>query len=209
VSHSIQERFVVLEGLDGAGTTTQAGLLSRRLAAESRPHSITWEPTDGPIGALIRSILSGRIPALPKTIALLFAADRGEHIGSTDGILERAGRGELVISDRYLFSSLAYQSIQCGMQYVMGLNSDFPLPQCLFFVDTPVEICQSRLARRSARDLFDSFTFQSKVRETYLAVLESFRGSGMQIQILDGSRSAEEIGDRIWKVLNALPIHKV
>ena len=200
---------MVLEGLDGAGTTTQAELLSERLKAEGRPHSMTWEPTDGPIGALIRSILSGRIPALPKTIALLFAADRGEHLGSTDGILERTGRGELVISDRYLFSSLAYQSIQCGMEYVMGLNREFPLPQCLFFVDTPVEICQSRLAKRSARELFDNSSFQSKVRETYLAVIESFRGSGMKICILDGSRRAGEIGDEIWKVLGSLPIHKV
>ncbi len=200
---------MVLEGLDGAGTTTQAELLSNRLKAASRPHWITWEPTDGPIGALIRSILSGSIPALPKTIALLFAADRGEHLGSRDGILERASRGELVISDRYLFSSLAYQSIQCGMEYVMELNGEFPLPQCLFFVDTPVKICQSRLARRSARDLFDSSGFQSKVRESYLAVIESFRGSGMKICILDGSRGVEEIGDEIWKVLESLPIHKV
>jgi dTMP kinase len=209
VDYTIQERFVVLEGLDGAGTTTQTELLAERLKAEGRPYSISWEPTDGPIGVSIRSILSHKTPALPRTIALLFAADRSEHLGSADGILERTGRGELVISDRYLFSSLAYQSIQCGMDYVMELNSGFPLPQCLFFVDTPVEICQSRLARRTTRELFDALSFQSKVRDTYLAVIDSFRGSGMKIRILDGSRSADEIGDEIWKVLKSLPIHRV
>lgn len=200
---------MVLEGLDGAGTTTQAEILSRRLKAEGRPFSVSWEPTDGPVGTLIRAILSGGIPALPRTIALLFAADRGEHLGSQNGILERTGRGELVISDRYIFSSLAYQSVQCGMEYVMGLNGGFPLPQCLFFLDTPVETCQSRLARRSARELFDGLSFQSKVRENYLAVIGTFRESGMKISIIDGSRSAEEIGDEIWKVLRSLPIHRV
>ncbi len=206
---TILERFVVLEGLDGAGTSTQAQLLSERLKAESRPHCITWEPTDGRVGALIREILSSKVPALPQTIALLFAADRNEHLGSPDGIWERTRRGELVVSDRYVFSSLAYQSIPCGMEYVRRLNDGFPLPQCLFFLDTPVETCQKRLERRSSRDLFDSPAFQAKVRDSYLAVIESYRGTGMQICILDGSRSIQEIGDRIWKVLGSLPIHKV
>jgi dTMP kinase len=209
VSFSIQEKFVVLEGLDGAGTTTQADLLSKRLRAEGRPHSVSWEPTDGPVGALIRSILAHMVPALPRTIALLFAADRNQHLNAPDGIIERTARGELVISDRYLFSSLAYQSIECGMEYVMELNRSFPLPQCLFFVDTPVEICQERLARRSTRDLFDNISFQSKVRDAYLSVIGRFSGSGMTICILDGSLAPEAIGDEIWKVLESLPIHKV
>ena len=75
VGFSIQERFVVLEGLDGAGTTTQAEILSRRLKGLGLPHSVSWEPTDGPVGALIRSILSHKVAALPQSIALLFAAD--------------------------------------------------------------------------------------------------------------------------------------
>jgi dTMP kinase len=209
VGYTILESFIVLEGLDGAGTTTQAEELSRRLSALGRPYWVTWEPSDGHVGAMIRSVLSHKAPALPRTIALLFSADRNEHLEAAGGIRERTARGELVISDRYLFSSLAYQSIDCGMEYVRELNKEFPLPQCLFFVDTPVEICQRRLAQRSSRELFDNVSFQSRVREAYLAVIEGYKGSGMRICILDGSRSARRIGDEIWKVLESLPIHKV
>jgi dTMP kinase len=206
VTHTIQERFIVLEGLDGAGTTTQMEMLDERLTRKGVHHTATFEPTDGPVGAFIRAVLSGKTPALPQTIALLFAADRNEHLYSAEGILARTARGELVVSDRYLFSSLAYQSIQCGLDYVLTLNSGFPLPQCLFFLDTPVEVCQRRLSRRTAGELFDGVEFQSRVREAYLDVLARYRNSGMCIEALEGDRPAREIHEKIWKVLSALPI---
>ncbi len=202
----ILERFVVLEGLDGAGTTTQLKLLSQRLEKEGRSFTATWEPTDGTIGRLIRSILARDTPALPRTIALLYAADRNEHLHSDGGILSRTAAGELVISDRYIFSSLAYQSIQCGLDYVLALNAEFPLPQCLFFLDTPVEVCQSRIARRASSELFDGVDFQARVRQGYLAAIERFRGSGMRIEIVDGDGSPMEIHARIWTVLSGMPI---
>ncbi len=193
----------MLEGLDGAGTTTQARMLSERLAREGAAHWATWEPTDGPVGRLIRSILLRKIPALPCTIALLYAADRTEHTSGPDGILARAGRGELVISDRYLFSSLAYQSIQCGEEYVYGLNSGFPLPKVLFFLDTPVEVCQRRLSRRGAEELFDGAAFQAQVRERYLSSFERYRESGMRIVTSNGDRPAAEIHEELWGILAA------
>jgi dTMP kinase len=84
---------VVLEGLDGAGTTTQMRLLCERLEREGRVHVGTFEPTDGPVGRLIRSILARRLEALPLTVAMLFAADRHQHLAGPDGVIERAGRG--------------------------------------------------------------------------------------------------------------------
>ncbi len=197
---------MVLEGLDGSGTTTQLKLLSQRFKKEGRPFTATWEPTDGTIGRLIRSILARDTPALPRTIALLYAADRNEHLNSDGGILSRTAAGELVISDRYIFSSLAYQSIQCGLDYVLALNAEFPLPQCLVFLDTPVEVCQSRIARRASRELFDGVEFQARVRQGYLAAIERFRGSGMRIEIVDGDGSPTDIHDRIWTVLSSMPI---
>jgi dTMP kinase len=197
---------VVLEGLDGAGTTTQMKLLSRKLEELGRPFTTTWEPTDGTIGRLIRSILVQDIPALPRTIALLYAADRNEHLSSKDGILSRTAAGELVICDRYVFSSLAYQSVQCGREFVLALNSGFPLPQCLFFLDTPVEVCQSRIEGRAARELYDGMEFQARVRQEYLASIDRFRGSGMRIEIVDGDRPPMEIHDGIWAVLAGMPI---
>jgi dTMP kinase len=136
VAGSILHRFAVLEGLDGSGTTTQLRLAGRRLEREGVPHFLTWEPTDGPVGTLIRSILRHEVPAEPCTVAMLYAADRSEHLHGPGGILERASRGELVLSDRYLFSSLAYQSLECPEEQVAGLNAGFPLPELLVFVDT-------------------------------------------------------------------------
>jgi dTMP kinase len=205
VAPSIQERFIVLEGLDGSGTTTQMRLLEKQLAGRGARYWPTWEPTDGPIGALIRSILARKTSALPRSIALLYAADRAEHLFSRSGIIERTARGELVISDRYLFSSLAYQSIDLGTAFVEALNGDFPLPECLIFLDTPVEVCQHRIASRAAQELFDGLEFQTRVREGYLDAIDRYRGTGMRIEVIDGDRSSEEISVDIWNVVSSLP----
>lgn len=200
---------MVLEGLDGAGTTTQTSLLCERLAREGRAHWGTFEPTDGPVGRLIRSILSRRANALPLTVALLFAADRNQHVAAPDGVIERAERGELVVSDRYLFSSLAYQSIECGFERVLGLNEGFPLPELLVFLDTPVAVSQARIDRRRRRELYDGAGFQARVREGYLRAFEHFEGSGMRVLTIDGGRPAEEIHEAIWTETLRLPIHRV
>jgi dTMP kinase len=207
VNTTILENFVVLEGLDGAGTSTQLRLLSERLAREGRTHAATWEPTEGAIGRMLRSILAHEVKAHPRTIALLYAADRSEHVHEPQtGIEARARRGELVISDRYLFSSLAYQSIECGLEYVRGLNSGFPLPQCLLFIDTPVEVCQERMTGRGRRDLYDAAAFQARVREGYLQAIELYADTGMHVSLLDGDRPAGILHSDIWKILSDLPI---
>ncbi len=200
----------MLEGLDGAGTTTQLRLLSERLTREGRQYSATWEPTDGPIGRMLRSILAGDVRAHPRTVALLYAADRSEHVHEpVSGIEARTRRGELVISDRYLFSSLAYQSIECGFDFVLGLNSGFPLPQCLVFLDTPVEVCQERLAERGRKELYDGIAFQNRVREAYLRAMERYASTGMIVSLVDGDRPAGLIHGDIWKILEQMPISGV
>jgi dTMP kinase len=209
VKQSILHSFVVLEGLDGSGTTTQMRLLAERLSREGTAHSTTWEPTKGPIGLLLRSILARETRAHPRTIALLYAADRNDHVHDPEsGIEARVRRGELVVCDRYLFSSLAYQSIECGFDYVMGLNADFPLPQCVIFVDTPVEICQERLSARGKPELYDGMAFQRRVREGYLEIFRRFEGaSGMRIAQVAGDRPAGLVHGEIWKILEGLPIN--
>ena len=157
--------FVVLEGLDGAGTTTQLTMINGKLADRGVAHFCTCEPTRGPIGRVIRAALGKDLDVRPHTMALLFAADRSEHVEAPgEGIGDRALRNEIVVSDRYLFSSLAYQGLGCGFDYVWHLNSRFPLPGYLFFIDTPVSLCQMRIRDRESADLFDSSDFQEKVR---------------------------------------------
>ena len=207
VKKTILRSFIVLEGLDGAGTSTQLSLLSNRLKHAGKPHTATWEPTDGPVGKLLRAILAGQVKMLPTTTAMLYAADRNEHVNAAEtGIAARASRGELVISDRYIFSSLAYQSIDCGLDFVFALNERFPLPQCLLFIDTPVEVSQRRLSGRGKAELFDGQVFQARVRENYMAAFEKYRSSGMAISIIDGDRPQDAIHEEIWKILSGLPI---
>jgi dTMP kinase len=200
----------VLEGLDGSGTTTQMKLLADRLAREGKAFTATCEPTDGPMGRLLRQILAREVKAHAQTIALLYAADRSEHVHAPQtGIEARARRGDWVICDRYLFSSLAYQSVECGMKYVMDLNAGFPLPQCLIFLDTPVDVCQDRLSQRGKPELYDGFDFQTRVRDTYLKAIEQFKGSGMRIFLIAGASPAGIIHGEIWKILAGLPINGV
>jgi dTMP kinase len=207
VGTTILRSFIVLEGLDGAGTSTQLTLLSERLKRARKRHTATWEPTDGPVGMLLRAILAREVKLLPTTIAMLYAADRNEHVNAPKtGIAARTSTGELVISDRYMFSSLAYQSIDCGLDFVVALNQGFPLPQCLFFIDTPVDVAQKRLLERGKTELFDDLAFQARVRENYLAAMDRFRPSGMTISLIDGDRPEGAIHEEIWKILSSLPI---
>jgi dTMP kinase len=207
VALTILQKFIVLEGLDGAGTTTQLRMLDERLSRDARPHFATWEPTEGPIGTMLRSILAKDVRAHPRTIALLYAADRSEHIHAPQiGIDARVRKGEIVICDRYLFSSLAYQSVECGFEFVNALNAGFPLPQHLVFIDTPVEVCQERLSARGKTELYDDYAFQTRVRDGYLRAIERYAASGMRVSLLDGNRPAGLIHGEIWKIISGMPI---
>jgi dTMP kinase len=189
--------FYVLEGLDGAGTTTQL-----RMAGESVPGLwTTFEPTDSPVGTLLRRILHQEVDAVPGTIARLFAADRFEHLEGAEGIRERLSRGEKVLCDRYLFSSLAYQGTEFNFDAVWALNKDFPLPEVLFFVDVPVHETQRRLVDRSLEERYDGRSFQDQLRAGYERAFQACSGHGMEIVRLDGTLSAEQISSSIIEIV--------
>ena len=206
----VLDRFIVLEGLDGAGTTTQLRLAEERLSAAGLPHFCTSEPTGNPLGLLIRDVLKRRRSMHPTTLALLFAADRSEHLEEPgSGILSRLERGELVISDRYLFSSLAYQSLDCDFDYVRCLNQGFPLPRCVVFLDTPVPESQRRLAGRAADDgpeLFDGEDIQDRILNGYRRGFDLYRGSGVELHVLDGTLPAGEVFGNFWKIIESVPM---
>ena len=194
----VLERFVAIEGLDGSGTSTLLGLLDERLKDLRISHLCTFEPTDGEVGQLIRKVLQGRIPVEPQTLALLFAADRTEHV---QDIRERVGKGQIVITDRYLFSSLAYQGIICGFEYVLSLNRDFPLPSQILFLDTPLDLCQERIEGRAGRDLFDGRSTQVRVLEAYERAFTHYQETAVELRRVDGSLEPAEILDKVWRSL--------
>ena len=170
----IIRNFAVFEGGDGSGTTTQLSLLERRFRSRDSSGLMlhpTWEPTDGPVGVLIRSALKKEITLHPLTLARLFAADRAEHLYGPGGIIERSGRGELVVSDRYTLSSLVYQGIECGDEPPQVLNAPFPAPELLLFFDIDPQTACERLKNRPALELYEHLEFQRKVREKYLSLI--------------------------------------
>ena len=194
--------FVAVEGLDGAGTTTQVALIAERLRALRVSHFRTREPTDGPIGKLIRAMLVSRRPVSGPAFALLFAADRAEHCHGAGGIIERHAAGELVISDRCIASSLAYQSLEVTADYIEAVNDTAPLPRCVIFLAIPVELCQERLGARGAgRQRFDGAATQRRVLAAYDAALDRLQARGVTVHRIDGSGTREEVFSRLWPVL--------
>lgn len=198
----VLDRFVAIEGLDGAGTTTQLDLVTGALRAMGVECHPTREPTDGRYGRETRLALRREVTVHPLTLALLFAADRNEHLWEpTQGIRARLARGQTVITDRYLFSSLAYQSLDTPFEQVRAINAAFPVPRDVVFVDTPLEICQARLRERRQDELFDDEPLQRAVLEGYRRALASYEGSGMRVHRIDGARTPKEICGDICRAL--------
>lgn len=200
--------FAALEGGDCSGTTTQIALLKERLEHNKIQFFLTFEPTDGQIGAVIRRALKKEVNIKPETLAMLFAADRNEHIYSENGILTRAERGELVISDRYALSSLVYQGIDCGNELPFLLNLRFPAPQTLIYLDIDPDIAMQRLKSRSTVEIFENREFQVKVREKYKSLLKIYNDAGVRVEMIDASGSEQEVRELIWGVIKEMPIIK-
>jgi dTMP kinase len=194
--------FIVFEGLDGAGTTTQAQRLHRFLDTEGEEAVHTWEPTDFLTGKTIRALLHGPEFAEPWTLALLFAADRYEHLHRPDtGILSNLKAGKVVVSDRYLFSSLAYQGSFADFSAVESLNHQFPLPEHLIFIDTPRDTALQRLATRKTRDSLEHESVQVRAEYTYRGVISDFERAGrIQVHRIDGDLDVETISGQIREI---------
>jgi dTMP kinase len=195
------KNFLVLEGLDGAGTTTQCNLLYEKCLKENIPCFSTREPTGDTVGRFIRSILKGHFKVCPATMAHLFAADRNEHIYGPRGVLETAAEGSLVVSDRYFFSSLAYQTIDCDPSFIRALNSPFPLPEFLIYLDVPPEICLARLEERKDREIYEYLEFQKNVYRNYLRIIEEYTKTPVKVLAVDGRLSPESIHEELWSFL--------
>jgi dTMP kinase len=191
--------FLVLEGLDGAGTTTQAQRLAAWLAARGRRPHLTAEPSRGPVGTQVRHVLSGRLRGAghrdfdPRALALLFAADRLDHWESE--ILPRLDEGCDVISDRYVLSSLAYQAASTGdAAWVAAINSKAPAADLTVFLRiSPAVALRRRYAASAEREIFEVPDFQRKVHRAYLRALARQVKAGERVVELPGDRTIEDV----------------
>lgn len=189
--------FIVIEGLDGAGTTTQAARLVARLAARGEEVVATHEPTDGPVGRMVRATLQ-RQPDAARAEALpwLFAADRCDHLART--VEPALGRGAWVVSDRYLPSSLAYQSLELPLERVRALNATFRVPDLTVFLSLDVETCLSRIAARGTdRELFEEREALTRVAEAYRRTLSALRSEGWPVAEVDGRGTMDEVAEAV------------
>jgi dTMP kinase len=202
--------FVVFEGGDGSGTTTQLSMLTERLKRSKNPVFFpTFEPTNGQIGKIIRSALKKEIILKPQTLAMLFAADRNEHLNGHGGILTHAKHGELVVSDRYVLSSLVYQGIECGDDLPSALNSGFGVPELTFFFDIDPKIAINRMSKRGSLEIYEYLDFQENVRQKYISAVDNYRKTGARVEIIDSSKTITEIADQVWSIISEMPIFNI
>ncbi len=200
---NILKNFWVLEGLDGSGTTTQLKAITGRLNEKGIKNFKTEEPTGYETGLFLRKVLSGEIIVPQSTVAYLFASDRDNHINNTEyGILSHVNKGEIVVSDRYLFSSLAYQSIGFNYEKVWDLNKNFPFPEIIIFIDTPPEYCINRIdSRGSKKEIYEKLEYQKLVRLGYKKCFSSLPDKCKLITV-DGTKSIKNISEEIFDTLN-------
>ncbi len=199
----VLKNFIVFEGIDGSGTSTQ---IKRITESDKSRFIATAEPTKNETGLFLRKMLKGDFSIDERTAAYLFAADRAEHIYGKEGIIQLLNQGKTVISDRYFFSSLAYQSTKCGKELPRLLNSPFPLPEYLFYFKINPEISLKRVdSRNGVKEIYEQLDIQIKTAALYDEVIEEYKnntiGEGMKIITVDASKSIDEVTQDINKIL--------
>jgi len=192
--------FMVFEGIDGSGLTTQSKILKEYLEEKGKKVFLTKEPTDSHIGRLIRKTLKGSptggcsdsyidLSMDQEALALLFAVDRSMHMD----IIKRELEDSFVICDRYYFSNFAYQMLSIDLNYLIRINSRFLKPDLTIFLDVPSEVCKKRIdENREHIEIFENQETLERIRKNYLKIIKLFKKKGYNIVEIDGNRSIEE-----------------
>ena len=199
-------KFIVFEGLDGSGTSTQAALLEKRLVQDGHRCHLTSEPSAGPVGQMIRQAFKGRLrfsqasDRFDQQMAHLFSADRFDHLyNEWDGVMPTLERGMTVISTRYFFSSFAYHCTrEEDWALVERLNRDFPNPDLLVYLRNPVAESVRRLQSRTTLDSYETPDKLSQVSANYDRILDDYPGRKV---VIDATRPASDIHEDILQKL--------
>ncbi|MGZ5967050.1 MAG: dTMP kinase [Polyangiales bacterium] len=201
--------FIVVDGVDGAGKGPQIALLRDAIAGSGRTVHVTAEPSDWPIGAMIRRYLRRELTeGLPggEAMALLFAADRMQHLAHE--IEPRLERGEVVLCDRYDASSIAYQSATMGgddadLEWIAAVNGRARRPDVTIVLDLDPDVAAERRAARGAEsELFERIDLQRRVRAQYAKV--SRVRPRDRFEFIDASPPIVDVHARIWRIVSPL-----
>jgi dTMP kinase len=211
----IEGHFIVIEGIDGSGTTTQCSILAERLIERGLPAHTTREPSDGPVGALIRQILTGRV-VVPgsygsrapnwATMATLFASDRLDHLEAE--VTPNLADGVTVICDRYDYSSVAYQSVSSEggddvVAWVRELNRRARRPDLTLVLDVDPKVAKERRVTRSGSpELYEVDEMQVELAKFYAKIDELFPSD--TIRHVDANVGIEGVATAIWSEVTLL-----
>lgn len=193
-------KFIVFEGLDGSGNTTQADLLVVRFRALGFRVELTKEPTNFLIGGLIRSALDHDWRPAPDCLQLLFSADRAHHLKKQIEVL--LAKGVHVVCDRYFLSTVAYGLLGVPDEdWLLAINGRFMLPDVTFLMNVDPAICVGRIAEaRNSRELFEKEESLRSVWGNY----ERIAGRFENIYVINGERDKTVIAEEIWSLLKPL-----
>ena len=214
--NNLKGRFIVFEGIDGCGSSTQAQLLHEYFTTKHGKSHLTAEPSTGPFGNMCRQILFNRIHIangkhphftdsnlFDTQMAHLMATDRHDHLyNDVDGILKSINNGSNVICTRYILSSYAYQgNTPEEIELVGNLNSHFPLPDLLIYLDNTVQSSMRRMHNRIVKDVHENVTRLTHTKENYDNVLKSYTG---ELYTVDATLPIAVIANKIISKINEL-----
>ncbi len=204
--------FIVLEGIDGAGKTTQVSDIGKELSKKYKVYT-TKQPSDGPIGKFIRKVLSGSVKVDRVAFQYLFSADREAQ---QEEIIRELQKGKIVIMDRYVWSALAYGILDHGSDRIkktgdflsvalsiLSMYHQFIIPDMTIYLDIPVEVAMKRLLqnKRYAIELYKRKEHIEKAKKSYNWVVKKF---GSNFTRIDGTLSEDEITKKLVSLIEPL-----
>jgi dTMP kinase len=196
--------LIAIEGIDGAGLTTQARLLADLLNARGHRALLTGEPSSGPVGQLLRRVLATpsalRYDGALRTLSMLFATDRVDHLQRV--VAPALEAATTVVSDRWYHSSLAYQRTGVDREWIRAMNRHTRTPNVAFVLDVRPEIAaQRRLAAGRPIEYFHDPATQRDVVAGYRATIAELRAEGERIEVIDGEQSIDDVAAAIRRAL--------
>lgn len=207
-NNEVKGKFIVLEGLDGAGKSTHLKLLAKALGEKGRRVYITAEPSSTAAGGIIRETLAGTSTRSAEELAALFLADRINHnMNPSNGIKQFIDKGIDVICDRYYYSSFAYQGLDSDIDWLMDCNLKCPAilkPDLCVFLDLDPRICAERItSTRLTKDIFETEETIRQIRGRFSEVFEKLEKTD-NIAIINTDRPCEEVAEDILRAVNKI-----
>lgn len=189
--------FVAFEGIDGAGSSTQLELLTKTLRKKGFRILATKEPTNNVVGGLIKGVLTDSVKLPPDSLQLLFSADRAHHLQRE--IIPVLAKGNVVLTDRYFFSTIAYGALDLDRNWLLDLNKNFLLPDFIFLLNVSTKVSIERIKNsRFEVELFEKEEKLSKVAKNFLDLAKKFPKN---TYVLDGELSQKEVADQVIEIV--------